>query len=98
MNFMHFCYLHSAYDKWTQTTWRKKLFAVSPQTCDKSRISERPRTRPSEEPKWPVRTGAKILHVFISVPDSNRDILASGKPGADLGRFRTAPKEDPETI
>ena len=56
----------------------------------RARLSERPRTRPSEEAKWPVLTGAKILHGFLLSPCTNGAILGPGKPRADPpeGKFR----------
>ena len=55
--------------------------------------SERPRSRPVRETKFGRFAGARFLFDFLIRNDPLGDISASGKPGADLGRFSDLPDQ-----
>ena len=83
----------------------KKQFAVSPQTCDKSRNQSHREDHPSGGPKPPVRTGDEFHYVFLLilvkidrfwVPDSPGAFRAVfGPPRTESSRRPVA--EDQET-
>ena len=69
----------------------KKQFAVSPQTCDKSRNQSHREDHPSGGPKPPVRTGDEFHYVFLLILVKIDRFWVPDSPGAFRAVFGPPP-------